>query len=89
MAKCSICFDMFLFISFCLPLHMLCWSFVGIRSLQFKQELISVGTGAGNIVFYDLRAARFLSMIDESELTDIRRENICCRYASNGWLVSI
>ena len=68
---------------------MVCWSFVGIRSLQFKQELISVGTGAGNIVFYDLRAARFLSMIDESELTDTRRENICCRYASNGWLVSI
>ena len=36
----------------------LCWA--GIRSLSFKKDLITIGTGMGEMLFYDVRACRYL-----------------------------
>lgn len=33
----------------------------GVRSLKFNQDVLSFGTGAGNLFFYDLRAGALLS----------------------------
>ena len=51
----------------------------GVRSLNFNQELLSIGTGAGNIFFYDLRAGSFLS----------RSERPHHLHTSPGWLVCL
>jgi len=32
----------------------------GIRSLYFKEDMLTIGTGAGTIYFFDLRAGRYL-----------------------------
>lgn len=52
----------------------------GVRSLQFNEHLLSIGTGAGHLYFYDIRAAKFLSKPGSSEL--------CSLHSSKGWLVS-
>lgn len=54
----------------------------GVRSLQFKDDMVSIGTGGGNIYFYDLRAARYLS----TDGTTTYRENLHCLKTSNGWV---
>ncbi|XP_029341223.1 DDB1- and CUL4-associated factor 12-like [Acyrthosiphon pisum] len=33
---------------------------VGIRSLSFQDNIITIGTGVGVIIFYDIRAAKYL-----------------------------
>lgn len=48
----------------------------GVRSLNFNQELLSIGTGAGNIFFHDLRAGSFLSNSEQPH----------CLHTSPGWL---
>ncbi|KAK7116122.1 DDB1- and CUL4-associated factor 12-like [Littorina saxatilis] len=35
-------------------------TFQGIRSLSFKRDIITIGTGMGLVMFYDVRAAKFL-----------------------------
>lgn len=49
----------------------------GVRSLSFNQELLSIGTGAGNLFFYDLRAGAFLSHSQQPHRL----------HTSSGWLV--
>ena len=58
-----------------------CYKTLGVRSLQFKNEIVSIGSGGGNIYFYDLRAAQYLpSQSKENEL--------CTLQTSYGWVVS-
>lgn len=51
----------------------------GVRSLAFNQQLLSVGTGAGHLYFYDLRARGWLHTSNDK---------LCSLTASSGWLVS-
>ena len=53
----------------------------GVRSLAFNQQLLSVGTGAGHLFFYDMRARDWL--MDKSG------QRPCTFTASGGWLVSV
>ena len=34
---------------------------IGVRSLQFNNDVLSVGSGAGSVSFYDLRASGYPS----------------------------
>jgi hypothetical protein len=36
------------------------FSLSGIRSVSFYEHIITVGTGQGSLLFYDIRAQRFL-----------------------------
>lgn len=38
----------------------------GVRSLQYNDHLISIGTGQGNLYFYDLKADRYLTKLEHS-----------------------
>ena len=40
---------------------------IGIRSLQFRNSVLSIGTGVGTVLFYDLRAKRFLASPGQTE----------------------
>ena len=51
----------------------------GVRSLNFNHELLSIGTGAGNLFFYDLRAGSFLSSPSSQQHHKL--------HTSPGWLV--
>ena len=53
----------------------------GVRSLAFNQQLLSVGTGAGHLYFYDLRTKDWL--LDKPGLKP------CVLTTSEGWLVSL
>ena len=54
---------------------------VGIRSVSFRGDILTIGTGTGAILFYDLRAAKYLrSNQNEGEI--IFKTN-------SGWVVSI
>ena len=53
----------------------------GVRSLAFNQQLLSVGTGAGHLFFYDMRARDWL--MDKSG------QRPCTFTTSGGWLVSV
>ncbi len=53
----------------------------GVRSLNFNSGLLSMGTGAGHVYFYDLRAKSYLL---EDELTYKK----CFLQSTPGWLVS-
>eukprot|EP00794_Sanderia_malayensis_P009831 gene9831-10839_t len=49
----------------------------GVRSLSFKDYVLTIGTGMGSILFYDLRAQKFLENSDGSS----------CQYKiGKGWL---
>lgn len=52
----------------------------GVRSLAFNQQLLSIGTGAGHLYFYDLRINHFI--LDSTSKP-------CVLTASQGWLVSV
>lgn len=52
----------------------------GVRSLEFNQQLLSIGTGAGHLYFYDMRKNDFLHDSSDSKP--------CALTASQGWLVS-
>ena len=52
----------------------------GVRSLEFNQQLLSIGTGAGHLYFYDMRTNEFLLENNSSKP--------CVLTASQGWLVS-
>lgn len=53
----------------------------GVRSLEFNQQLLSIGTGAGHLYFYDMRTNEFL--------LDSNSSKPCVLTASQGWLVSL
>lgn len=53
----------------------------GVRSLEFNQQLLSIGTGAGHLYFFDMRTNEFLF--------DSSGSKSCVLTASQGWLVSI
>ena len=52
----------------------------GVRSLQFNQQILSIGTGAGHLYFYDMRCNEYLY--------DNTFSKPCALTASQGWLVS-
>lgn len=53
----------------------------GVRSLQFNQQILSIGTGAGHLYFYDMRCNEYL-------FDDSSSSKPCVLTASRGWLVS-
>ena len=55
------------------------FSFPGVRSLSFLSTVMTIGTGMGSIMFYDLRINRFLERADGSP---------CFLKVGRGWLVS-
>lgn len=48
---------MFTFDSLCIQDVCVC---AGIRSVSFYEHIVTVGTGQGSLLFYDIRAQRFL-----------------------------
>ena len=54
----------------------------GVRSISFNSGLMSCGTGAGNLYFYDLRAQSFLYEEDMG----LKK---CVLHSTPGWLVSV
>jgi WD repeat-containing protein 40A len=57
----------------------------GVRSLQFKNELISIGTGGGKVFFYDLRASNYLpSNGSQAHST----QEICSLRTTPGWVMN-
>ena len=59
---------------------------VGVRSLQFKNEIISIGSGGGNVFFYDLRAANYLP---SNKTYSTSSQELCSLNTTCGWVVSI
>ena len=62
------------------------WSIIilistGVRSLQFKDNIISIGSGGGSVFFYDLRFAHYLTSVDTN------KDEPCCLRTSDGWVV--
>ena len=52
----------------------------GIRSVSFKGNILTIGTGIGLILFWDIRAAKFLeSTMNSNRAVSLR--------ASKGWVV--
>ena len=51
----------------------------GVRSLSFRNLLLTVGTGRGSLSFFDLRTGSFLKHSDNNEI---------CYRSGKGWLVS-
>jgi hypothetical protein len=57
-------------------------SFLGIRSASFQGNVLTIGTGVGILLFYDLRAGKYLeSSINSSRTVHLK--------ASKGWVVSL
>ena len=54
----------------------------GIRSVSFKGNILTIGTGVGLMLFWDLRACKFL----ESTMNSNRAVSL---KASRGWVVSV
>lgn len=72
------------------PITLLLFSVSGIRSVSFYEHIITVGTGQGSLLFYDIRAQRFL----EEKLSacygskpKLAGENLKLT-TGKGWLVS-
>ncbi|XP_062040277.1 DDB1- and CUL4-associated factor 12-like protein 2 [Lepus europaeus] len=60
----------------------------GVRSLSFYHDIITVGTGHGSLLFYDVRAQKFLeergdAVLDSSPGTARRKLKLTC---GRGWL---
>jgi len=53
----------------------------GVRSLSFNDYHLTLGTGAGNLYFYDMRTNNFL-------LEDEISYNKCVLHSTPGWLVN-
>lgn len=50
----------------------------GVRSISFAGDLLTIGTGSGGILFYDVRMMNYLE--------DERRETFCCLSCSEGYV---
>lgn len=66
-------------------LHCFCITLIGVRSVEFNEDMLSFGTGEGNVYFYDLRAGQYLSR--ESSLPT-KNQAKCSLRISKGYLVS-
>ena len=55
-------------------------SFSGIRSVSFKEDVLTIGTGGGSVHFFDLRANKYL---------ELNCGHTCALTVGEGWLVSI
>lgn len=53
-------------------------SFIGVRSLSFRDLLLTVGTGCGSLFFFDMRAYKFLRNAESTMI---------CFKSGKGWLV--
>lgn len=58
-------------------------SCAGVRSLKFNSYILSMGTGAGHLYFYDLRAGSYLDI----EASSHGSARVCSLKTSQGWLV--
>ncbi|XP_068128037.1 DDB1- and CUL4-associated factor 12 [Hyperolius riggenbachi] len=58
----------------------------GIRSVSFYEHIITVGTGQGSILFYDIRAQRFLDDSISSIQTSTFRAEMLKLTTGKGWL---
>jgi hypothetical protein len=52
---------------------------IGVRSLHFRNSVLSIGTGIGTVLFYDLRAHKFLHDNTDNHLK---------LQTTGGWIVS-
>ncbi len=55
------------------------FNLLGIRSLNFKNNILSIGTGQGTVLFYDLRSLQFLNNENKEQLR---------LQSTSGWIVS-
>lgn len=53
----------------------------GIRSLSFFSGVLTIGTGSGALLFYDIRNKKYINIRDSKEQAILK--------VSKGWLVSI
>ncbi|RNA40947.1 DDB1- and CUL4-associated factor 12 [Brachionus plicatilis] len=56
---------------------------IGVRSLHFRNNVVSIGTGVGTILFYDVRANKFLSQNDDQS----KIENHLSLQTTGGWIM--
>lgn len=53
---------------------------IGVRSVNFRNNILSIGTGTGSVMFYDLRVHRFLE--NETDKSKMKLQT------NGGWIVS-
>ena len=54
---------------------------IGVRSLHFRNNVLSIGTGIGTVLFYDVRAHKFLNKNNTCD-------NSLKLQTTGGWIVS-
>ena len=64
----------------CNFVHIPYYYFSGIRSVSFKEDVLTIGTGGGSVHFFDLRANKYL---------ELNCGHTCALTVGEGWLVSI
>ena len=64
----------------CHFVHIRYYYFTGIRSVSFKEDVLTIGTGGGSVHFFDLRANKYL---------ELNCGHTCALTVGEGWLVSI
>lgn len=50
----------------------------GVRSLSFKNDILTIGTGVGHVLFFDVKGGKYI----ETECGDV-----CSLKVAKGWLV--
>lgn len=65
--------------------------FLGIRSVSFYEHIVTVGTGQGSLLFYDIRAQRFLDGPSSTPggYRNRTAEGILKLSTGRGWLVRL
>lgn len=65
--------------------------FLGIRSVSFYEHIVTVGTGQGSLLFYDIRAQRFLDGPSSTPggYRNRTAEGILKLTTGRGWLVRV
>ncbi|CAF1022076.1 unnamed protein product [Brachionus calyciflorus] len=56
---------------------------IGVRSLHFRNNVVSIGTGIGTILFYDVRANKFLFQTNENS----KIEDHLSLQSTGGWIM--
>ena len=56
------------------------FQYTGVRSLSFRDLLLTVGTGLGSLFFFDMRTCRFLAHRADTD-------QMLCYRSGKGWLV--
>jgi WD repeat-containing protein 40A len=60
---------------------------IGIRSLNFRNNVLSVGTGVGTVLFYDFRAKKFLQASPFLTENEISEETPYKLQSTGGWIL--